>query len=340
MLQGVVIGFGRMGLTHFSILNTHPEVKFTAVCDSSKFILNNMQKFAGVNIYENYVKMINKEKPDFVIVATPSGLHAEIVKYMVENDIHTFVEKPFSISPKQGEEILKLLETHPVINQVGYVLRYSDVFMEVKRLLDKGALGKLIYYKMEMNGPTLLKDAKNGWRSKKSEGGGCMYDFASHSIDMTNYMFGTPDEISGTVFQSIYSKDVEDALCSTFTYSNGLRGNISICWSDPSYRKPTYRLEVMGREGKIIADLHSLKAFFRREPTIPGFTKDWNQKYVTDFVEPVRFYLRGYEFTRQLDCFIDKILDHEKPCLSTFKEGYDTDVVIERMNNNAIRMGK
>jgi hypothetical protein len=96
----------------------------------------------------------------------------------------------------------------------------------------------------------------------------------------------------------------------------------------------------MGSEGKIIADLHAFKAFFRNEPTIPGFTKDWNQKYVTDFAAPVRFYLRGYEFTRQIDCFIDKILDRKKPCLCTFRDGYETDMVIERMNNNAIMMGK
>lgn len=340
MLKGAIIGFGRMGLTHFAILNTHPDVKFTAICDPSKFMLSNMAKFTGLNTYENYTMLIDKEKPDFVIISTPTGFHAEAVKYAVERDIHVFVEKPFTLRPQQGEEILALLDAHPVANQVGYVVRYSDVFMEVKRLIDQGILGKVISYKMEMNGPTLLKDAKNGWRSKKSEGGGCMYDFASHSIDLTNYLFGMPDQVVGTVFQSIYSNDVEDALCSTFTYTDGLRGNILICWSDASYRKPAYRFEVMGRDGKIIADLHAFKVFFKNEPTIPGYKKGWNQKYVTDFVQPVRFYLRGYEFTRQLDTFIDTIKDRKKTCLCTFRDGFGTDVVIDRMNTNAIRMGK
>lgn len=340
MLKGAIIGFGRMGITHFSILNTHPSVRFVAICDASGYILKNMAKMTGIKTYDNYAKMIDTEKPDFVIVATPTGLHAAAVKYAVERGIHVFVEKPFAISPEQGEEVLALLEKNPVVNQVGYVVRYSDVFMEVQRLLSQDAIGKLISFKIEVNGPTLLKDAKKGWRSKKSEGGGCLYDFASHGIDLSNYLFGSPREVVGTVFQSIYSISVEDALCSTFLYENGLRGNLQICWSDPSYRKPTYRFEVLGREGKIIADLHAYKIFFRKEPTIPGFSQDWNLRYITDFVKPVRFYLRGYEFTRQLDSFIDQIQDREQPGLCSFADGYGTDTIINRMSQAAIRMDK
>lgn len=340
MLKGAVVGFGRMGMTHYSILNTHPAVQFVAICDSSSFVRNNMSKFTGVEAYENYEKMMDIEKPDFVIVSTPTGLHAGVVQYAIKKNTHVFVEKPLALAPEQGKEILALLATHPVVNQVGYVVRYNDVFLQVKKMLDQNALGKLIFYKIEMNGPTLLKDVKSGWRSKKSEGGGCMYDFASHGIDITNYLFGSPEQVAGSVFQSIFSADVEDAICSTFIYSTGLRGNIMICWSDPSFRKPTYRFEVIGREGKIIADLHAYKVFFRNETTTPGYSKGWNQKYITDFVEPVRFYLRGYEFTRQLDCFIDKILDQQKPCLCTFNDAYETDIIINSINKDAIRIGK
>jgi predicted dehydrogenase len=340
MLRGAIIGMGRMGITHYAILNTHPNVQMAAVCDSSGFVLGAMAKMTGVKTYDNYAKMMDKEALDFVVVATPTGSHAETVKGAVERDIHVFVEKPFSLSPQQGDEILRLLDAHPVVNQVGYVVRYNDVFLQVKRLLDQGALGKLVSFKMEMNGPTLLKDVQSGWRSKKAEGGGCMYDFASHSIDMTNYLFGPPRDVVGTVFQSIYSRDVEDALSSTFVYSSGLRGNVMICWSDPSYRKPTYRFEVLGKEGKIVADLHAYKAFFRNDPGLPGFVQGWNTKYVTEFAEPVRYYLRGYEFTRQLDCFVERIPDRAKPCLCTFRNGHETDVIIGMMNENAIRMGQ
>jgi predicted dehydrogenase len=335
MLRGAVIGFGRMGLTHFSILNNHPEVKFVAVCDSSSFMLKNIGKYTAVETFKDYRKMIDRSDLDFVIVATPTGMHAEIVKYAIQSNLHVFVEKPFALNVKQGQEIIELLKDKNLVNQIGYVIRFNDVFIQVKKLLDAGALGDLLTFKMEMYGPTLLKDAKSGWRSKKQEGGGCLYDFASHSIDLINYLIGVPDEITGSVLQSIHSVNVEDALCSTFLYKNNLRGNLLVNWSDPSYRKPAYRMEIFGRKGKIIADLHAYKVFFRNEPGFDGFTQGWNERYITDFVEPVRFYVRGFEFTRQLDYFIDSIVNNTPCQVCTFEEGLKTDMMIERIVKDA-----
>jgi predicted dehydrogenase len=329
MLRGAVIGFGRMGLTHFSILNNHPEVQFVAVCDSSSFMLKNIGKYSGIETFKDYHKMIDSLELDFVIVATPTGMHAEIVKYAIQNNVHIFVEKPFALNVQQGEELVGMLKGKKLVNQIGYVIRFNDVFIQVKKLLDAGVLGDLLTFKMEMYGPTLLKDAKSSWRSKKKEGGGCLYDFASHGIDLINYLIGAPDEITGSVLQSIHSVNVEDSVSSTFLYKNGVRGNLLVNWSDPSYRKPAYRFEALGRSGKIIADLHAYKVFFRAKPELDGFTQGWNQRYVTDFVEPVRFYVRGFEYTRQLDYFIDCILENRPSDVCSFEHGLETDTVIE-----------
>jgi len=335
MLRGAVIGFGRMGLTHFAILNNHPKVRFVAVCDSSSFMLKNASRYTGIEVYKDYRKMIDTMDLDFVIIATPTGMHAEAVKYAIENDVHVFVEKPFALNPVQGHEVVKLLRGKTLVNQVGYVIRFNDVFVHLKELLRSEAIGRLITFKMEMNGPTVLKDVKAGWRSSKAEGGGCLRDFASHSIDLVNYLMGPPDDITGSMMQSIHSQNVEDAICSTFLYNSGLRGNLLINWSDPSYRKPAYRMEILGRKGKLIADLHAFKAFFRDEPCVEGFTQGWNHRYVTDFAEPVRFYVRGFEFTRQLDHFIDCIFNHVPSQTCSFEDGLNTDRVIERIVRDA-----
>jgi predicted dehydrogenase len=337
MLRGAIIGFGRMGLTHFSILNNHPEVQFVAVCDSSSFILKNVGKYSGIETFKDYRKMINKSSLDYVIVSTPTGMHAEIVKSAIENNLHTFVEKPFTLNVREGEELVGMLKGKNLVNQIGYVIRFNDVFIQVKKLLDAGVLGDLLTFKMEMYGPTLLKDAKSGWRSKKKEGGGCLYDFASHSIDLINYLIGVPDEITGSVLQSIHSVKVEDSVSSTFLYKRGLRGNLLVNWSDPSYRKPAYKMEIFGRKGKIIADLHTYKVFFRTKPEFDGFTQGWNQRYITDFVEPVRFYVRGFEFTRQLDYFIECIVNNV-PCeVCSFEDGLKTNMIIERIVDDAAK---
>ena len=335
MLKGAVIGFGRMGLTHFSILNNHPEVEFVAVTDSSSFMLKNIGNYIGVETFKDYRKMIDRADLDFVIVATPTGLHAEIVKYAINKGLHVFVEKPFSLNSAQGRELVAMLDGSDLVGQVGYVIRFNDVFMQVKKLLDSKAIGAPLTFKMEMHGPTILKDVKSGWRSKKKEGGGCLYDFASHSIDLINYLIGVPDEVCGSVFQSIHSVNVEDAISSTFVYRGNLRGNLLVNWSEPSYRKPAYKMEIFGRKGKIVADLHSYKVFFRDEPGIDGFSQGWNQRYITDFVEPVRFYVRGFEFTRQLDYFIDCIVNENRNEVCSFKDGLKTDIIIERIIEDA-----
>ena len=335
MLKGAVVGFGRMGLTHFSILNNHPEVNFVAVCDSSSFILQNVAKHMGLATFTDHRKMFESTELDFAIIATPTALHSDAVSIAIEKGLHVFVEKPFGLNPEQGQQLVDMIKGKNLVHQVGYVIRFNDVIIEVKKLLASKIIGDHLVFKMEMNGPTVLHDVKSGWRSKKKEGGGCLYDFASHSIDLINYLIGPPDKIVGSVLQSIHSAGIEDAVTSTFVYNNGLRGNLLVNWSDPSYRKPTYRFEIQGRKGKIVADLHAYKIFFRETPSLDGFIQGWNQRYVTSFVEPVRFYVRGFEFTRQLDYFIECITQGKPNQMCTFEDGLAADEVISQIRTNA-----
>ena len=81
MLRGVVVGFGRMGLTHFSILNSHPDVEFVGACDSSSFVLRNVTKSLGIPTYKDYGRMIKETRPDFAIIATPTAMHADALQW-------------------------------------------------------------------------------------------------------------------------------------------------------------------------------------------------------------------------------------------------------------------
>ncbi len=331
MLKGAVIGFGRMGLTHFSILNHHPDVNFAAICDSSSFMLKNINKYTKLETFTDFIDMYDKIKPDFVIIATPTSLHYDAVKEAVKRGLHVFVEKPFVLSIAQGEEIIGMLNGNRLVNQVGYVIRFNEVFVKLKQLVNDGIIGKPITYKMEMNGPTVSKPVKNGWRSKKSQGGGCLHDFASHSIDLINYLLGKPRRVTGTVLKSIYSKNVEDQITSTFIHDGNLSGTLLVNWSDVSYRKPAYKFELLGEKGKIIADLHAFKLFLNYEPQDNQYSKGWNNCYITDFAKPVRFYLRGNEFTRQLDYFIDSVMDREDGNMCTFSDALNTNRIIEEI---------
>src|SRR5262245_11192251 len=221
-LRGGLVGFGRMGLTHFAIVNTHPEVELCAICDESAFMRSNIDRYMSAEAFADYQAMLEKVQLDFLIVATPTGAHAEVVQRALDHGLHVFVEKPLSLSPADGERLAVSAGRKGLVNQVGYVVRFNDVMMQVKRLLEARALGELVHYKVEMYGSTVLREPTS-WRARKADGGGCLYDFASHSVDLCNYLFGTDAEPCGSIMQRIYSRDAEDAIYTNLVHAGGLR---------------------------------------------------------------------------------------------------------------------
>ena len=337
MLKAGFIGFGRMGMTHYSILNCHDSVEIVSVCDNSKTLMNILGKYTDINTYADYHEMFEKEELDFVIVSTPSGSHAEVIKAALDHNLHIFAEKPFTLTPEEGKEVLSRHQVKNLVNQVGYVNRFNEVFVEVKRLLDSGVIGDVKNFTSEMYGATVLKDVKENWRGKRKMGGGCMYEFASHCIDLVVYLMGQPEKVAGSIMQSIYSSGVEDLVLSNFVYGSGYSGTIMVNWSDVTYRKPTNIFTIFGTGGKIVADKHAYKIYLKEPNEEHGFHEGWNTRYITDFAESVRFYVRGNEFTKQLDYFVDCIEGERFDNISSFEEAHKTDVIMENIRQDAVR---
>jgi predicted dehydrogenase len=281
--------------------------------------------------------MINNESLDFVIISTPTGSHAEVIKEALDHKLNIFTEKPFTLNSAEGRDTLAHLEGKYLVNQVGYVNRFNEVFMEIKRLLEGGVIGELKNFSSEMYGPTVLKDTKGNWRGKRKMGGGCMYEFASHCIDLVVYLLGKPEKVAGSIMQSIYSSGVDDLVMSNFIYNNGCSGTIMVNWSDETYRKPTNIIKILGTKGKIIADKHAYKIFMKETNEHSGFHKGWNTRYITDIAKNVRFYVRGNEFTRQLDYFVNCIKEKQRENISDFHEAHKTDLVMEKIRHDSNR---
>lgn len=337
-----IIGIGRMGITHFSIINSHPNVNIVAVVDTSKIILQLIEKYLkGVKIYTDYEKLFASEKLDAVIVCTPPSLHYPIVKIAGEKKIHVFSEKPFTTQKELGDDLSDLFERNELVNQVGYVNRFNDVFSKTKELYEKGLIGKAITFKSEMYSRTITKtEDGNTWRDSKEGGGGAVFEVASHAIDLVNFLLGKPDKITGSSLSKIYSKNVEDAVSATFLYKNGMSGTLCVNWSDESYRKPTNKIEILGSKGKIQADQHSIKIFLKDTNPAFDFRQGWNTLYITDVFKSVDFYVRGNEFTRQLYHFVTCILNKEVKNISSFKDACNTLDVIESIFRDYETNGK
>lgn len=334
MLKVALMGAGKMGISHLSILNAHPEVKVVGICDTSKMVNDFLSKQGNFNCFTDYKDMINAVKPEAVVVAVPTKFHYTIIKDFLEKGIHVFAEKPFCLTVEQGSELVKLAAQKKLVNQIGYHNKFVGTFREMKKIVTSGALGNIYHFTGEAYGPVVVNKKQDTWRSDPSEGGGCLLDYASHVIDLINDILSPVKASKGSLLKSVYSKNVEDAVFSLLELSSGVTGILSVNWSDDTYRKMSTTITVVGTKGKIISDANELKVYFKE--TIPqGYSKGWNVKYITDLTEEVDFYLRGEEYSAQLDYFIKAATGKVPNNINTFESAWYTDKAISLIKNSS-----
>ncbi len=327
-LNGAIVGLGRMGLTHLAILNTHPAIGQLSVVDSSSCLGRAIEKQLGLPFYQEVEELLEKARPDFMIIATPTSLHSEMTSAAVRKGVHVFVEKPLSLSVKESTHLVELAAAHGVIAQVGYVNRFNEIFQAVRALIQSGDLGHVTHVSCEIRSPMIAKTSNTGWRSKLKKGGGCLCDIASHGVDLLNFLVGPPKKVIGGSLQSVVSKGVDDYVDALFAYE-GFIGTMHVNWSDASCRKPAYRISIDASSGRVIADQHAYKVF---QGALAGRSPNlWSTVYITEIAQPVRLYVRGNEYTRQLDYFIDSITQKRTMGISGFEAGMEVDRVIEEI---------
>jgi scyllo-inositol 2-dehydrogenase (NADP+) len=329
MVRLGLIGLGKMGISHLAIANTHCDAEVAAVCDPNTYVIDGIRKFTKFRTYPDYRAMLQTERLDAVIVATPSGTHQEIVQAALDRDISVFCEKPFCLDPSESRRFAAIATARGLANQVGYHARFLATFREAKRILDSGVLGRLHHVKAEAYGGVVLRPARATWRGSRKEGGGCLYDYASHAVDLVNYLVGAPEQIAGTALSRIFSSDVEDAVCSTLLFQNGMTGQIEANWSDESYRKMFIRLTIWGTNGRITADRQEIQTFIRTNPDGLGdIRQGWTMRSTTDLTDEVWYYLRGEEYSAQLDYFVDRVKERDSQNISSFDSAAETDRVL------------
>lgn len=250
-----------------------------------------------------------------------------------------FCEKPLCLSPIDSNELADMASSSGLVTQVGYHNRFIGTFGEVKRLLDSQAIGNVTHLLAEAYGPVVLKPKGSTWRSQRTEGGGCLYDYAAHPIDLMSWYLGEPIGVGGTVLGSVFSQETDDEVFSTVYFPDDISAQVSVNWSDESYRKMTTRITIWGTQGRIFADRQEIQVYLRdtAEP-LPGYTGGWNVKYTTELTDEVWFYLRGEEYSAQLDHFVARILGRHESSLNDFSSAAVTDRVLDLMTQDA-RLG-
>ncbi|KPP95482.1 Gfo/Idh/MocA family protein [Erythrobacter sp. HL-111] len=334
-LKLAIIGAGRMGITHYSIANAQPGVAIAAVADPSRLITTMLGKYTGVSTYKDFRGVLKGEELDGVLVCTPPAFNPEILEALLERRMPSFVEKPFVLDAAEGARFARAFDKAGIINQVGYVNRWNDMFTKARAFVAEGLIGTPLRFRSEMFSPTIIREvADAGWRASHANGGGAIFEMASHAIDLIAYFFGPPDRVGGTSLSQVHSRQVEDIVSTGLFYDAGphagLTGTLYVNWSDPSYRKPTNKFEIFGKRGKIQVDQHGMKIYLPEPSEAHGLKAGWNQLYITDVFSSVDFYVRGIEYTAQLRDFVAAIREG-RPVRCGFADAAETLRVIEQI---------
>lgn len=331
-----VIGLGKMGLSHLSIINSLPDFRVVAICDSAPLVGDVIAKYSGLSFVREFDQVLEVPDLQAIVIATPTPSHAVLVEKALARGLHVFCEKPLTLSEQDSIRIAAMAASKGLIAQVGYHNRFIGTFREVKQLLGTGALGRITHVLAEAYGPVVLRPTKPTWRGKAGQGGGCLYDYAAHPLNLVNWYFGAPIGCSGAKLKRLFSAEVEDEVYAHLDFSGGLTCQLSVNWSDASVRKMTTRISIWGEGGKIYADRQEIQVFLNGSVPVPaGWEPGWTVRYITDLTPPVSFYLRGEEYTAQLEAFGQAIVGRTGQCENDFASSVETDATIELIRRAA-----
>ena len=120
----------------------------------------------------------------------------------------------------------------------------------------------------------MLRPAGLTWRSSQTEGGGCLYDYACHVIDLINFLYASPAFVDGTILNKIFSKDVDDEVYTTFRFPGGATGQLAANWSDESFRKMSMQITLWGENGRIESIVKKSRFFLETQLRFQNL--DWD----------------------------------------------------------------
>ena len=297
-----VVGLGKMGLLHASILSTMDDVELVALCEKSRLIRRFCKRIIQGPSLVADLEELSAMGLDAVYVTTPVSSHFPIIKAIYDKGIahNVFVEKPLASSYAEAEELRRLANSHGGANMVGYNRRFSVTFRKAKQILDEGTLGAPVFFEGYAYSSDFL-GAKAG--STTSSRGGVLADLGCHVVDLALWFFGQL-EVDSARLESLVSSDADDSVyfnVKTTRQTTALEGEFKSSWCMENYRLPEIGLVVKGSNGTMKVDEDKVE--LKLDDGSPFL------RHRHDLSDNVSFFIGGTEYLREDEFFIRSILD-------------------------------
>jgi predicted dehydrogenase len=177
-----------------------------ALCDTRPDALERYEKIVNLHLghgtkhYTDFNQMLEDPGIDAVIISTPDYLHHYMAVEALNNGKHVFLEKPVGVNLEQMVDVLRAAKESKKILEIGYVLRYSPFYIQMKEIIDSGKIGRPMFVQA-MEEYYGAYHFNRGWWRKKANTGGIMVQKICHDMDLHCWMFGKPVRVAA--FDSI-----------------------------------------------------------------------------------------------------------------------------------------
>jgi scyllo-inositol 2-dehydrogenase (NADP+) len=203
-----IVGFGLSGRYFFApFLFSHPGYSIKAIVTSQE---NEVKKiYPGIAVYDSVLEIFEDSAIDLVVVASPNFTHFEYAKRALISGKHVIVEKPFTISSDEANELIRISKQQnkaliPFQNR-----RWDGDFLTVKKLIEEETLGEILEFESHFDRYRPERE-RVAWKNDPNPGVGTLYDLGPHLIDQALCLFGKPEYIIGDIRRHRQHADNDD----------------------------------------------------------------------------------------------------------------------------------
>jgi predicted dehydrogenase len=250
-----IIGLGIISAAHeIGLAEISDRSQIVAFCDIDKSRAESRAEKYGARVYTNYLDLLADPEVEIVDIILPHDLHYPVCKQALEARKHVLMEKPLTIIPSQGLELIELAQQSNLKLMVAENTRFVNAYLETQKLLQNGSLGEIYLIRTLIAGTEIYRMVDpNNWKGRKQgSGGGVIMDAAPHTFYLLKWLFGNIRELRAYANQLIPGSEVEDNAVIVGRMENGAQFNIEFSFT--AQAPWTERLEVYGSKGSVVID--------------------------------------------------------------------------------------
>lgn len=253
MIRAGVVGAGFAGAFHAEGLRATRRAQVAAVCSPSERSRDELAARVGARAYPTVEAMLDAERLDVVTLALPNALHADVTVAAAARGVHVICEKPLARTLDECDRMLDACRRAGVLLLYAEQLCFAPRYVRVKELVGSGAFGRVveIQHRERHGGPHAA-----WFRDADRAGGGVLLDMGCHGIELARWLLDKEPvtSVHARVGRFTVPDDaVEDHAIMTLRFASGALAVIDASWAAPGGIDE--RLEVLGTEGAVVADL-------------------------------------------------------------------------------------